>query len=189
MPAQVQPSITTQENRGPSQQPADSTLHGQHRTHASAGTLTDAQMPRGDTANPRLAVPPSRHSMAAHGHAGLLRFKRQWPVPRPLLLSDSDNSDSLSEFESIADFHIEAAAGGGKLAHRQDAYRTATKADSAAECRSSSEARRSVVKSSEAIAAGKSSAQLRVLTSPCRQPPRTGWSAETGPGACIACPP
>lgn len=75
-------------------------------------------------------------AQAHAGHARLLRFKRQWPVPRPLMLSDSDDSDSLSDFDTIADFHIEAAAG-GKLAHQQDACTTAVKAGSGAVCRSS----------------------------------------------------
>jgi len=43
------------------------------------------------------------------GHAGLLRLKRHWrPISRQLQLSDSDDSsDSLSDFNSIADFHTE----------------------------------------------------------------------------------
>ncbi len=42
------------------------------------------------------------------GPAGLLRLKRQWrPISRQLRLSDSDDSDSLSDFNSIDDFHTE----------------------------------------------------------------------------------
>ena len=50
-----------------------------------------------------------RAASALHaGHAGLLRLKRQWrPISRQLRLSDSDDDsdDSLSDFNSIADFH------------------------------------------------------------------------------------
>lgn len=82
--------------------------------HTEHYTQTDIGMD--DTASCRLR---SRFElgMAAQlraGHAGLLQFKRHWPVPRPLLLSDSDDSDSLSEFDSIADFHTEPAASGHK---------------------------------------------------------------------------
>lgn len=43
------------------------------------------------------------------GHAELLRLKRHWrPISRQLQLSDSDDSDGLSDFDSIDDFHTEA---------------------------------------------------------------------------------
>ncbi len=64
----------------------------------------------------------TRRSTAAALHAGpagLLRLKRQWrPISRQLQLSDSDDSDSLSEFNSIDDFHTER---GHALQTRQQA--------------------------------------------------------------------
>ena len=75
-------------------------------------------------------------------------------MPRPLILTDSDDSDSLSEFDSIADFHIESAAG-QKLAH-QDSRHPAAEPASEAICLSSLGARRSVANSSKAIEAGQS---------------------------------
>ena len=71
-------------------------------------TQTDANT---DDARPTVAT-TTRQGLAAQqhaAHAGLLRFRRPWPAPRPLLLSDSDESDSLSDFDSIADFHTESA--------------------------------------------------------------------------------
>lgn len=56
-----------------------------------------------------------RHSTAAALHAGpagLLHLKRQWrPISRQLRLSDSDDSDTLSDFNSIDDFHTERGQG------------------------------------------------------------------------------
>ena len=59
--------------------------------------LTEGAQPRRSTAAALHAAP-----------AGLLRLKRQWrPISRQLRLSDSDDSDSLSDFNSIDDFHTE----------------------------------------------------------------------------------
>lgn len=149
MSVHLQPPTTAQTNPSLSQQPEVRTHRDQRHTHTSGATLTDVQTSRGDTAKRS----HSRHGLAVQvhaGHAGLLRFKRQWPVPRPLMLSDSDDSDSLSDFDSIADFHIEAAAD-ERLVH-QDACR-----GPAAVCLSGSPAIASVVNSSKAVEAGRSS--------------------------------
>lgn len=169
MSVRLQPPSATQATPSPSQQPEASSRHGQHCTHTSAGALSDTQPPRGNTAKNGLDS-PSRHGVAARthaGHAGLLRFKRQWPVPKPLMLSDSDDSDSLSDFDSIADFHIEAAAG-GKLAHQQDARQTAVKAGSTAVCRSSAGPEGTMVNSGKAIGTGQSRGQQLMVMRPCR---------------------
>lgn len=128
--------------------------HDQHRTHSAADPFSAAQAPAGHAASPR-AEPRLKQGAAAlahAGHAGLLRFKRQWPMPRPLMLSDSDASDSLSEFDSIADFHVEADAG-QKLA-QHNSCRTAVKPDPPGTCLRTLAAQRSVTDRSKATGAG-----------------------------------
>lgn len=131
-------------------------MHVQHCMQSAAAPRSDAQTHMGLGATPRSESRLRRDTAAqAHaGHAGLLRFKRQWPMPRPLMLSDSDDSDSLNEFDSIADFHIESPAG-QKLPH-QDSCRPDAEPGSQAICLGSSGARRSVANSSKAIEAGQS---------------------------------
>ena len=81
--------------------------HGR-QTHAQLDveTLTDAPAVGKSTegAQSRRSTGAALHA----GPAGLLRLKRQWrPISRQLRLSDSDDSDSLSDFHSIDDFHTE----------------------------------------------------------------------------------
>lgn len=78
------------------------------QTHAQLDveTLADAPAVGRSTegARPRRSTASALHA----GPAGLLRLKRQWrPISRQLQLSDSDDSDSLSDFNSIDDFHTE----------------------------------------------------------------------------------
>ena len=78
------------------------------QTHAQLDveTLADASAVGMSTegAQPRRSTAAALHA----GPAGLLRLKRQWrPISRQLRLSDSDDSDSLSDFNSIDDFHTE----------------------------------------------------------------------------------
>ena len=71
------------------------------------------------------------------GHAGLLRLKRQWrPISRLLRQSDSDSddsSDSLSEFNSIADFSLVTVSDQDSLHHRQHLHTDASYVNSAYE--------------------------------------------------------
>lgn len=131
--------------------------HGKHdqlHAHSAASPLTAAQALTGHAASPR-AEPHLKQAAAALLHAGLLRFKRQWPMPRPLMLSDSDDSDSLSEFDSIADFHVESDAGQKLVQH--NSCRTAAQPDPPGTCLSTLAAQGSVTKSvSKAIGAGQS---------------------------------
>lgn len=128
--------------------------HNQHHAHSVADPFSAAQMPTSHAATPR-AEPRLKQGAAAlahAGHAGLLRFKRQWPMPRPLMLSASDDSDSLSEFDSIADFHVESDAG-QKLAQHNNCH-TAVKPDPPGTCLSTLAAQRSVTNRSKAAGAG-----------------------------------
>ncbi|DBA76239.1 TPA: hypothetical protein ACH3X1_009959 [Trebouxia sp. C0004] len=91
----------------------------ERQTHAQLDVETLADAPTvwksTECARPRRSTAASLHA----GPAGLLRLKRQWrPISRQLRLSDSDDSDSLSDFNSIDDFHTE---GGEALQTRQQA--------------------------------------------------------------------
>ena len=143
---------------GPPKQPEDNNhgMHDQHGMQSVAGPVTDTQTHtgQGSTLTSERSLRQATAAKAHAGHAGLLRFKRQWPMTRPLMLPDSDDSDSLSEFDSIADFHIESAAN-QKLAE-QDSRCLAVEPGPQAMCVSSSGAQCSVANSSKAIGAGQS---------------------------------
>ena len=142
---------------GPPKQPEHSKhgLHDRHCTQSAAGPLTDTQTHMGHGATPRPSLRQATAAQAHAGHAGLLRFKRQWPMPRSLMLSDSDSdSDSLSEFDSIVDFHVEHAAD-QKLA-QQHSRCQAVEPGSQAVCLSSSGGRHCIANSSKVIGAGQS---------------------------------
>ena len=150
----LEPPTSAPLTPGASKQPEEITHKVQHSTHAATAPLTDAQTHSSDAANHKSDA-SLRHGRAvqAHaGHAGLLRFKRQWPMPRPVMLSGSDDSDSLSDFDSIADFHLESAAD-QKLAH-QDSCRPANRPGSAAARLKSSGAGSNVAHSSKATGTG-----------------------------------
>ena len=93
----------------PSQQPNVSSGHAEHYTQ------TDAAEDEAASCRLRSKLQQGMAAQLHAGHAELLRFKRHWPLSRPLLLSDSDDSDSLSEFDSLADFRVEPAAHDCKL--------------------------------------------------------------------------
>ena len=75
-------------------------------------------------------------------------------MPRPLMLSDSDDSDSLSEFDSIADFHIENTA--DQKLTQQDSRCLAVEPGSQAVCLSSPGSKQTAANSSKPIGAGQS---------------------------------
>ena len=107
-----------------------------HQTHTPSDAkhhwLHDANLihPQAAThmATDRANHPAQRKAHALHaGHAGLLRLKRQWrPISRLLRQSDSDSddsSDSLSEFDSIADFSLATLSDQDSLQHSQILHR------------------------------------------------------------------
>ena len=97
------PSMTKHSPEGPQGRHTHAQLDVETLAFASAvGRSTESARPRCSTA------------AALHaGPAGLLRLKRQWrPISWQLRLSDSDDSeDSLSDFNSIDDFHTERGQG------------------------------------------------------------------------------
>ena len=96
------PSMTKHSPEGPQGRHTHAQLDVETLAFASAvGRSTESARPRCSTAAALHAAP-----------AGLLRLKRQWrPISRQLRLSDSDDSDSLSDFNSIDDFHTERGQG------------------------------------------------------------------------------
>lgn len=97
-----------------SRQAPDGT-HG-HQTHTCLDANTSGYADVAGQRSPRQTGHGHRTAAGLHaGHAGLLRLKRHWrPISRQLQLSDSDDSDGLSDFDSIDDFHTEAG-----IAHQQ----------------------------------------------------------------------